>query len=126
MLKSKRGQAYADTLSSLIVGTVAIGIILVVGFLILAEGKTQVISQESSTFCDSGWTYQTSGNKCCNSTEGTCLGANMTNAGTSLGYNGTTETQLALSDIPGWLSIIIVAIIGVVLLGLVALFRSRN
>jgi len=40
-------------------------------------------------------------------------------------YNGSREVMLALDDIPGWLPIIVVAIIGVALLTLVQYFRSR-
>lgn len=39
--------------------------------------------------------------------------------------NGTNEVISAMLDIPGWLPIIVVAVIGSVLLGLVAYFRSR-
>lgn len=35
------------------------------------------------------------------------------------------DTQNAMSDIPGWLSIIVVAVIGAVLLTLVTLYRRR-
>jgi len=43
----------------------------------------------------------------------------------SYAWNATGEVQGAMDDIPGWLPIIIVAIIGAALLSLVALFRSR-
>ena len=54
---------------------------------------------------------------------------NQASSGTSLGvnsyaYNATTEVQSAMDDIPGWLPIIIVAVVGALILGLVALFRS--
>lgn len=36
------------------------------------------------------------------------------------------ETQSAMDDIPGWLPIIVITIIGALLIGLVALFRGRR
>ena len=39
--------------------------------------------------------------------------------------NATETTMGALDDIPGWLPIIVVAMIGAALLGLVAYFRGR-
>lgn len=39
--------------------------------------------------------------------------------------NATREVQTALSDIPGWLSIFVITVIGALLLGLVQMFRSR-
>ncbi len=35
------------------------------------------------------------------------------------------ETQSAMDDIPGWLPIIVITIIGALLIGLVAIFRGR-
>lgn len=35
------------------------------------------------------------------------------------------DVQDAMSDIPGWIPIVVVAVIGALLLGLVAMFRSR-
>jgi len=43
----------------------------------------------------------------------------------TLGYNGTGELQNATQDIPGWIPIIVIVVIGSVLLGLIALFRRR-
>ena len=39
--------------------------------------------------------------------------------------NGTNEVMKAMDDIPGWLPIIVVAVIGAILLGLVSYFRAR-
>ena len=91
LIKSKKAQAL-QTLTALIGPLVGIGIVLAVGFLILAEVKQQA----------SGTTLSTD----------------------SFAWNGTAEVQGAMSDIPGWLPIIIVAVIGAALLGLVSLFRT--
>jgi len=42
-----------------------------------------------------------------------------------IAYNGTTSLQNATDDIPGWVPLIVIAIIGGILLSLVALFRRR-
>ena len=42
------------------------------------------------------------------------------------GVNATSTIQGALDDIPGWLPIIIVALIGALLLGIVKYFRSQS
>jgi len=39
---------------------------------------------------------------------------------------GINETRDAMSEIPGWLPIIIITIIGALLIGLVSLFRGRR
>lgn len=89
MRHSKKGQI--DSLSGLVIGLVAIGLVLTVGFLIMAEALTQAQAIDTT--------------------------------GDGFAENGTRETINAMSDIPGWLSIVVVAVIGVTLLGLVARFR---
>ncbi len=37
---------------------------------------------------------------------------------------GVRETQAAMADIPGWLPIVVITVIGVILLGLVRMFRK--
>jgi len=37
-----------------------------------------------------------------------------------------TELQNAADDIPGWVPLVVIAVIGAILLGLVALFRGRS
>ena len=69
---------------------VALGIKLVVGFLILSE-----------------------------------VAANTTVAADGYATNSTTEVQRAMNDIPGWLPIIVITVIGALLLALVAYFRTR-
>ena len=41
-------------------------------------------------------------------------------------YNATSDLQNATQDIPGWLPIIVITVIGAILLGLVAQFRGRK
>lgn len=41
-------------------------------------------------------------------------------------FNATEEVQNATQDIPGWLPIIVITVIGAILLSLVAIFRGRK
>jgi len=84
----KKGQI--ANLMPLVVSLVAIGITLVVGFLILSE-----------------------------------IAANSTVAADTNASAAVDEVQTAMDDIPGWLPIIVITVIGALLLGLVAYFRSR-
>ena len=90
MMKKK---AQIDQLGNLIVPLIGIGIVLVVGFLIISEAKTQVQA------------------------------INASGTDVQLALNGTNDVQNALSDIPGWLPIIVITVIGALLIGMVSLFR---
>ncbi|GAG87311.1 unnamed protein product, partial [marine sediment metagenome] len=41
-------------------------------------------------------------------------------------WNATNDVQSAMSDIPGWLPIIVITVIGALLIGLVARFRAST
>ena len=41
------------------------------------------------------------------------------------GYNATMSVQSAMEDIPGWLPIIVVVVIGALLIGLVSYLRNQ-
>jgi len=86
----KNKKAVIQQFLPLVTSIVAIGITLVIGFLILAEVRSNDTVSSNS------------------------------NASTAV-----LETQDAMNDIPGWLPIVIVAIIGALLLSLVQYFRSR-
>ena len=88
---NKKGQI--DALQPLIISLVVIALVLVVGFLIFAQVKTQVQSIEGGT--------------------------------TGYGYNATLEVTEAMEDIPGWLPIIVVVVIGALLIGLVSFLRNQ-
>lgn len=87
-MKNRKGQI--SQLLPLVVALVAIGITLVVAFLIMSN-----VAANSQVTAD----------------------ANATAA--------IQEVQNATSDIPGWLPIIVITVIGALLLGLVQYFRSR-
>lgn len=88
LMKSKSG--VIDQLQPLVVALVAIGIVLVVGFLIMAE-----------------------------------IAANATVTADSNATAAVAEVQDAMDDIPTWLPIIVITVIGALLIGLVSLFRRR-
>ena len=90
-MKPLMKKAVVGQLMPVVIALVSIGIMLVVGFLILAE---------------------TSAN--------TKVAADV-NASAAL-----DEVQNAMGDIPGWLPIIVITIIGALLIGLVALFGGRD
>ena len=53
------------------------------------------------------------------------LSTNTKVAGDTNASEAVDQVQGAMSDIPGWLPIIVITIIGALLLGLVAYFRGR-
>ena len=166
---NKKGQI--DQLGNLIIPLIGVGIVLVVGFLIMAEAKDQVFTLESGDWCDAasastllgayslsrsgstveccnstwcsgnaGYQYNLSENLCCNATSnpiGNCTSGQTTTATSGLdcsvgntsgarltsAWNGTQSTQEAMSDIPGWLPIIVITVIGALLIGMVSFFR---
>ena len=87
-LKKKNG--VVQQLQPLIIALVAIGVVLAVGFLIMAE-----------------------------------IAANTTVAADGNATAAINTTRDAVAEIPGWLSIIVITVIGALLLGLVQLFRTR-
>ena len=94
-----------DQLTAMIIPVLVIAIVLVVGFLILAEAKGQIETIEGV-----------------NATGHNAVGDDNF---TSAAWNATGVVQVALSDIPGWLPIIIITIIGALLISLVSVFRRR-
>lgn len=95
-LKNHKG--VFQNLQALGIAIAGLCITLTVTFLILAQGQDQVVSLEGITneSNTSQWT---------------------------IAYNATNTMTNAVADIPGWVPLIVIAVIGSVLLGLVALFR---
>lgn len=104
-MRSKKG--VVDQLGALIVPLVVVGVVLAIGFLILAEVKDQALTSEQELSA-----YQH-----CNGT--------VLNSSCGAAVNGTVDTIQAMGDIPGWLPIIVITVIGALLIGLVAMFRRR-
>lgn len=76
-------------------------LVLVVGFLIMAEAKEQIENIEGL-------------NDSTNYTE--CIG--------SYACNGTSTLQEAMDTIPGWVPLIVIGVIGAILLSLIGLYRK--
>lgn len=91
----KKGQAL-DMMGKMAIGIATLAIVLVVTFLIMANAKVQA-GQISGVACNDSM-----GDSACNSTK---------------------ELQSAVDDIPGYVPLIVIAVIGSILIGLVSLFR---
>ena len=101
MKLNKKGQVFGQ-LASLATGVATLAIVLVVAFLVMSQGKTQIGTIEGIDT------------------------ANATECQTSNACNATSTLQSAVDDIPGWVPLIIIAVIGSILLGLVSLFQRRK
>jgi len=169
-MKNKKAQIGnpIDSLESLIIPLIIVGVVCMIGLLIFAEsreaiGKTSDISTivvYNETITPIEGEYVTLDNICrpgitcdmvTNSTENdgsvvpsswyTCTpkkGLKMDNESNALsadlnvtytckvggvGYNSTFDTAAAIMEVPGWLSIIIIVVIGGLLIGLVSIFK---
>lgn len=163
-------KAQIEQLQGLIVTLVIIAVVLVVGFLIFAETKDQVVelistsmaTNESYTYANATLTALThspgtvtlsctalyndtanavtiaSGNYTCGPS-----GITVTDADGTLGfpatmyvtytyktadyaYNASNKVQNSTQDIPGWLPIIIVVVVGALLIGLGSFLRKQS
>uniref|UniRef100_A0A6H1ZJC1 Uncharacterized protein n=1 Tax=viral metagenome TaxID=1070528 RepID=A0A6H1ZJC1_9ZZZZ len=172
-MKNKKAQI--EQLQGLIVALVVIAIILVVGFLIFAQTKEQVVSLIStSTATNESYSYTNntlaalthsptaltgtvactavyndtanavtigSGNYTCNNAGLTVtdsvpnnvswgfastLYVTYTYKAPDYAYNASSDVQNATQDIPGWLPIIVVVVIGALLIGLVSFLRRQT
>ena len=126
-MQKKKGQI--GELQAIVPILLGVAIVLVVGFLILAEAKDKVIDIQTTDFCGNSLSFNSSDGvvKSYMFYNGTAV-TDWNHTGTAnltFAYNGTSTTQSALSDIPGWVPIIVIVIIGSILLGLVAYFRQR-
>ena len=89
---TKKGQI--DALQPLILTLIVVGVILVVGFLIFSQLRTQATAMET-------------------------LGL------VSYSVNASNAATNAMQDIPGWLPIIVVVVIGALLISLVSFLRGQ-
>ncbi len=95
----KKGQVFQQ-LSQLAMGLAIVAVVLIVTFLIISQGREEICRVEGLT--------------------GSCS-ENVT----SVGVNATNQISQAVDDIPGWLPIIVLTVIGSILIGLVALFKTN-
>lgn len=97
--KNKKGVAGMEQLGALGIGIASLAITLVVVFLIISQGQTQIADIES-------------------------FDATNTSQRTT-SYNATVTLANAIDDIPAWVPLIVIAVIGSILIGLVAMFKRR-
>ncbi len=101
LLHNKKGGIF-DSISALGVGIAGLAITLVVTFLIISQTQTQLV---------------TIGNIPNTTTPGLMQ---------SVAGNATIAIGGAVAGVPGWVPLIVIAAIGAVLIGLVAMFRGGN
>lgn len=112
-MKPKKGQL--DNLSGLLTALAGIAILMAVIFLVIGETQKQVIAQNPCSISGATW----------NASDLTCRNGSADIAGsTSNAYNASLGVQSAAGDIPGWMPIIVVAIIGGILLSIVRIFKQ--
>jgi len=99
---NKKGQ-FVNQITGLTVSLVAVALVLVVGFLVMAEAKVQIEDQD-----------------------GIPTGQCAKNSSGSYACNGTIATVEAIEQIPGWLGIIVITVIGAILIGLIAYFAKQT
>ena len=94
--KKKKGQL--DNLGGLIQTLGFLAILLAVVFLVVAQIRTQVIAVENASSDDvKGY-----------------------------GMNATAQVLNSMADIPNWIPVIVITIIGGILLGLIQFFRQKQ
>lgn len=96
MKLNRKGQAF-EQLGKLGLGVVTLAIILIIGFMVIAQGKDQIAETEGES--------------------------NVT-ACVSAGCNASDDLTGALDDFPGWVPIVIIVGIGVILIGMVKAFSK--
>jgi len=115
-MKYKNKRAVLDDIGGLVMSLGVFAILLAVIFLIMAQVEKQVTAQNP---CENTSNSFYSGNATCYDPNDGTLG------GRSASYNATYAIKIAATDIPGWLPIIVITIIGGILLLLIGMFR-RN
>ena len=101
-------KAQMQNLSALGVGIAALAISLTIAFLIIGAGRTQIGTNDGLIKTAAG-------------------DYNHSQCAKSIGCNATTALTGAVAGIPGWVSIIIIGVVGSVLLGIVGMYtRSKS
>lgn len=116
-MKQLKKKGAIDQLANLITALGVLAILIAVIFLIIGETKSMVIDQD---VCNSTGTYNATSGECCQS--GNC---SLETDHYSYSYLAQEKIQATASDIPGWLPIIVITVIGGILLMLVRFFKSN-
>lgn len=113
----KKGQVF-QTFGALAVGVATLAITLIVVFIVISQGRAVVVDNNPCHNLTDIY----------NSTDGLCYaaasGGGVSHTGLSAGFNATQTLGESVDTIPGWVPLIIIAGIGVAVLGLVRLLRN--
>jgi len=118
-MKSKKAQVLGN-LGELITSLGVIAILAAVIFLIMAETKVTVETQQPCDNTSNTFTKNATFTRCHQPTNASRI------RGFSSAYNATVQTQSAMSDIPGWFPIVVITMIGGILLTLVRFFKQQQ
>ena len=126
-MDNKKGQVFSN-LSGIAVGIAILTITLVISFLVITQSRTQLVNMEEDTYCTSPanlngtWIFNETHRICQN----TSNSSHKKVANLSAAYNSTDTLATSVDSIPGWVPLIVIAVIGSILLGLVALFKDEK
>lgn len=98
-MKGKKGNAF-NGLASLAISISVVTIVLVVTFLIITESRDQIKDIEGRSL--------------------------MSDENGTAAWNATTEITDAVDDIPGWIPLIVLTAIGMILIGMVVMFKKTS
>lgn len=122
---NKKGQIMQQ-LGGLAVGIAALTIVMVITFIIISQGRSQIVDMEGGTGACGNISHVYNGTQCCEpGTSQTALCGGINTSGTNEAYNVTHTLGSAVETIPGWVPLIVIAVIGSIILGVVMLFRNR-
>jgi hypothetical protein len=109
-MHNKKGQF--DMLKGVIIVLVVVGLVIALGFLMLGQLNVTACHQASGYI---------------NTTNYACYNpATNTSLQTSYAVNGTVAVIGAMNQVPTWLPIIVIAVIGAIVFSLVALFAGKR
>lgn len=121
MSLKKKGQI--EELGTMVTSLIAIAIVIGIGMIILVSVLNQTDEIDDKGCCENGTQYYNKTLvKCCKLTAGV-TDCTVTNREFTAACNSSIDVIDAAEDIPGWLGIIVVVIIGAILLSLISVFR---
>ena len=124
MKLGKKAQAM-DQLATIVVSLIGVAIVIGVGMIILVQLLNQTDDIDPMGCCANKTQYYNKTLvKCCKLTAGV-PDCTVVNREFTAACNSTIDTINAADDIPGWLSVIVIVIIGAILIALVSVFRRQ-
>ena len=102
-------KAQIGGLQGFILSIVTVAVVLAVGLIILAELQ---VAEDSSNYCASNWTYNTSNNICVNAVND----SQTASPGYTATYNSTGNIITKLATVPTWIGIVIIVALAFIVL----------